>query len=89
MVRASLEATGRKIISLSMDELAGFSGNSLELRTNEGKKILAMSSRAFAALSDENREILTGHYHDIVHTSLTTIERYGGGSARCMLTELF
>lgn len=88
-VRASLDATGRKMIELSMDELAGFSGNSLELRTNEGRKILAMSSRAFAALSDTNRETLTAHFDDIVHTSLTTIERYGGGSARCMLTELF
>lgn len=89
MVQASLTATGRKIVDLSMDELAGFSGNSLELRTNEGKRILAMSTRAFTALSEENRALLTGHYHDIVHAPLSTIERYGGGSARCMLTELF
>lgn len=88
-VRASLQATGRKIVSLSMDELAGFAGNSLQLHTMNGRTILAMSSRAYASLSAENRAILEDHFDEIVHTSLTTVERYGGGSARCMITELF
>lgn len=88
-VRDQLEASGRLVLSLSMAELDGFCGNSLEIRGAEGQKYLAMSSRAFAALSDSNRKALCSRYDDIIHTSLTTIERYGGGSARCMLTELF
>lgn len=88
-VRDQLAASGRFIVDLSMNELAGFCGNSLEIRGVEGQKYLAMSSRAFAALSEQNRKILVERYDDIIHTSLTTIERYGGGSARCMLTELF
>lgn len=88
-VRESLQASGRHIVELSMDELAGFCGNSLEVRGAEGQKYLVMSSRAFASLSEKNRKTLLSRYDDIIHTALTTIERYGGGSARCMLTELF
>lgn len=88
-VKHALEKTGRQVVSLSMAEHYGYAGNSLQLFSMTGRKLLTMSSRAFASLSDENRKILTEHYDEIVHTPITTIERYGGGSARCMLAELF
>ena len=50
---------------------------------------LIMSSRAFNALSDAQKNQLSKYYKSIIHTDLTTIEKYGGGSARCMLNELF
>jgi hypothetical protein len=48
-----------------------------------------MSSRAFNALSENQKTALSKYYRDIIHADLTTIEKYGGGSARCMLNELF
>ena len=48
-----------------------------------------MSSRAFNALSEDQKSQLSKYYKKIIHSDLTTIEKYGGGSARCMLNELF
>jgi hypothetical protein len=48
-----------------------------------------MSSRAFAAYSEEQKSTLGKYYKEIIHADLPTIEKYGGGSARCMLNELF
>ena len=48
-----------------------------------------MSSRAFNAYSDEQKLTLSKYYKKIIHSDLATIERFGGGSARCMLNELF
>ena len=48
-----------------------------------------MSSRAFHAHSDDQRKKLAQHFTEVIHADIPTIERYGGGSARCMLSELF
>jgi hypothetical protein len=48
-----------------------------------------MSSRAFNALTEVQKNHLSNYYKSIIHADLTTIEKYGGGSARCMLNELF
>ena len=48
-----------------------------------------MSSRAFEAYTKEQKAKLETYYKEIIHTDLKTIEKYGGGSARCMLNELF
>ena len=48
-----------------------------------------MSSRAFKALNQEQINKLLTSYKEIIHSDIPTIEKYGGGSARCMLTELF
>ena len=51
--------------------------------------MLAMSSRAYFALDAEQKDILLKHYKKIIHSDLATIEKYGGGSARCMLSNYF
>ena len=48
-----------------------------------------MSTTAYKALNEEQIEKLLKSYSDIIHSDIPTIEKYGGGSARCMLTELF
>lgn len=48
-----------------------------------------MSSRAHDALNHDQLNILNTFYKKIIHSDLPTIEKYGGGSARCMLSELF
>jgi len=50
---------------------------------------LIISSRGFNALNDDQVNKLLKSYKEIIHSDIPTIEKYGGGSARCMLTELF
>ena len=87
-VRAQLSKT-HEIIELSMDQLRQFCGNSLELRGHDDKTILVMSSGAYAALQDSQRKQILNHVDRIIHSDISTIETYGGGSARCMLLELW
>lgn len=88
-VRKSLEQSERTILELSMHELDHMSGNALELRTLWGENILAISTSGYEAFSDINRAIVDQAFDHVVHSDLRTLEKYGGGSARCMLTELF
>ena len=84
----SLEKTGKTIIELTEEQIHQFAGNVLELQSNKGNRLLAMSTSAFDALTDSQKAALSSKL-TMVHSPLTTIERLGGGSARCMMAELF
>ena len=77
------------VFEISERQILDFCGNSLEAKNEENEFFLIMSSRAFIALSDDQKNKLSKYYKKIIHSDLTTIEKYGGGSARCMLNELF
>lgn len=79
----------RDIVDISMDQLKAFCGNSLELIGSEGKKKLIMSTSALNAYTDAQKNKLLEYVSEIVHSDIETIEKYGGGSARCMLLELY
>lgn len=81
-LRARLEATGKTIIALDHNQIANFAGNALELRVEKGN-LLVLSSRAAAALTDEQRTII-GRSARLLPLTLPTIE-LAGGSARCMM----
>jgi hypothetical protein len=85
-VRARLEKTGKKIVELTPDQIANLAGNAIELHNNNGEKLLVLSSRAYRALTEEQRETLT-RYARFVPLELPTIE-LGGGSARCMIATI-
>ena len=78
-----------KIFEISGDQVLDFCGNSLEVEGENGSLMLVMSSRAHSALSAEQKDFLLKYYKRIIHSDLSIIEKYGGGSARCMLSELF
>ena len=77
----------KEIIRISFEQMADFAGNMLELRTN-GRNLLVMSQRAFSSLTHEQKQKLES-YTEIAAFDLTIIERAGGGSARCMMAEIF
>jgi len=77
------------LLELTMDQEKSFCGNSLEVVLADGKKALAMSSRAYSALTDENKKFLAGYFDRIIHAPIPTIETYGGGSGRCLMMEMF
>lgn len=78
-----------EVLELSSEQIKDFCGNAIEAKNNNGELFIILSSRAYDALEDEQKDILLKHYKEIIHSDISTIERYGGGSARCMLTELF
>ena len=83
-----LERTGKEIIRISWEQVKHFAGNMLQLRGKDGL-IWAMSTAAYESLTPAEVQKLTKNDTQIVHSDLTTIETYGGGSARCMLAEIF
>jgi hypothetical protein len=84
----ALRSTGRTIVDLGFDQVLGFAGNLLELRSSDGGRVIAISQRAFDCLLPEQRDTLQGSGR-IVSAAIPTIETLGGGSVRCMLAELF
>ena len=78
----------RKIIELSMAQMKQFAGNVLEVENAKGRSHLIMSESAYNSLDQEQIELINS-VSIIISIPLKTIEKYGGGSARCMLAEIF
>tara|TARA_B100001778_G_scaffold190644_1_gene157082 strand:+ start:3937 stop:4872 length:936 start_codon:yes stop_codon:yes gene_type:complete len=78
----------KEIIEINEKQCNNFAGNMLQLKNNENKKFLIMSKSAYDSLSKEQLKLITS-YNEIIYSSLDTIEKLGGGSARCMITENF
>jgi len=87
-VLSMLKRSGREILAISAEQTAAFCGNVLELRSAANESFLAMSQTAFDAFTPRQRQILT-HNAKPLPFRIPTIETIGGGSARCMLTEVF
>ena len=78
-----------QVIELSADQIKSFCGNAIEAQNEDGELFLIISSTAYEALNQTQLDKLLSSYKEIIHSDIPTIEKYGGGSARCMLTELF
>ncbi len=85
----SLEKTGRKIIDITYDQLENYAGNMLELSTKDGRQLVVMSQSARKSLTPEQLKVLNANGRRILSPNLEFIENNGGGSARCMLAEIF
>ena len=84
----TLHKSGRAIIELTLEQMAAFAGNLLEVGSSRTGSVVAMSERAHAVLMPAQRKILESSAGAIVATAIPTIERLGGGSVRCMLAEI-
>lgn len=87
-VKKRLRETGHELVEISLRQVLQFAGNMLQLTSKTGEELLVMSSRAYQSLTTEQISCIEQHCR-IVHTPLTTIEDIGGGSARCMMAEIF
>jgi hypothetical protein len=85
-VLKTLTATGKEIIEITQLQKHRFAGNMLQVMGN--KPYLVMSNSAFRSLTDKQKKKIE-KYCPIIHSSLDTIETCGGGSARCMMAEVF
>lgn len=80
--------TGKEVIEISLGQMMAFVGNMLQLRSQDGTPYLVMSEQAYKSLRPEQVEQIKKHT-EILHSPLYVIEKYGGGSARCMMAEVF
>lgn len=80
--------TNKAVVDITLDQMNAFAGNMLQVRNLAGQTILVMSETAFKALTAEQVATLENHTQ-LLHASIDTIEKYGGGSARCMMAEIF
>jgi hypothetical protein len=87
MVRQELEGLNKRIIDISLEQMASFAGNMLQVLTQKGQKLLVMSTRAFESLTPKQIDLLDD-YATLFHFDLSMIEGNGGGSARCMMAEV-
>ena len=87
-VIAHLKDDGKEIIKISENQLNSFAGNMLQILDRNNNSLLIMSESAYNVLTRAQKDIIN-KYAKIVFSSLNTIETYGGGSARCMMAEVF
>ncbi|MDR0498202.1 MAG: hypothetical protein LBH03_00515 [Holophagales bacterium] len=78
----------KEIIDISVEQMEKFAGNMLQLKSQGNESILVMSSTAKNSLN-ANQMTALEKYCKIIAPDINTIETNGGGSARCMLAELF
>lgn len=83
-----LSKTSHEIITISKSQLNHFCGNILQLMNKKKEPILVMSTTAFKAFLPSQIKQLEKHT-SIIHSDISTIETTGGGSARCMIAEIF
>ncbi len=87
-VLKTLTSSGKTIIDISYEQMNHFAGNMLQVHNKEGKKYLVMSSQAFESLTPDQIATIE-QFNPIIHSDISTIETNGGGSARCMIAEVF
>jgi hypothetical protein len=88
MVKDTITKSGKRIIEIAYHQMNRFAGNMLQVQNAKGEKLLVMSSQAYTSLQPEQIKQLQS-FNPILHSDLTTIETNGGGSARCMMAEIF
>jgi hypothetical protein len=87
-VTESLKSTKKEIIDISFEQMNRFAGNMLEVKNKSGESLIVMSQNAYNSLLASQKETLK-KYGKLVYADINTIETNGGGSARCMMAEVY
>jgi hypothetical protein len=82
-----LEKTEKEIIPLSFEQMRNFAGNMLEIKNRFNERLIILSEQALKSLTNIQIKTLA-KYAKLLAAPLYTIEKFGGGSARCMLAEI-
>lgn len=80
--------SGKEIMDISEEQMHHFAGNMLQVKNTDGNSFMVMSTAAFNSLT-LYQKLFIEKYSEIIHSDLSTIEENGGGSARCMIAEVF
>jgi hypothetical protein len=88
VVVQSFKETNHEVIDISFEQMNHFAGNMLELKSASGKSVLVMSKSAYDSLTTKQKASIE-KYAEMLPLPIETIETIGGGSARCMIAEVF
>ena len=88
MLSDTISKSGKETIIISMEQMNQFAGNMLQLHNDKGEDLLVMSRSALMSLTRLQIEALE-KYTRILAPEIPIIETVGGGSARCMIAEIF
>ncbi len=88
MIIQNLKEDGKEIVKISESQMKQFAGNMLQVKGAKDLKYMVMSTAAYQSLTPHQIAIIEKH-SPIIHSNLSTIETCGGGSARCMMAEVF
>lgn len=88
MLEQKFRDTGKEIVDITLAQMNSFAGNMLQVRNVAGDTLLVMSAQAHQSLTPAQVSTLERHTR-LLWADLHTIETYGGGSARCMMAEVF
>lgn len=77
------------VVELTLEQMGAFCGNSLEIVNQQGEKMLVMSENAYFALTEDQKETYLKYFVRLLYSDIHIIEKYGGGSARCLIMEMF
>lgn len=83
-----LKEDHKEIISISEEQVNSFAGNMLQVLGSNDKRYIVMSNSAYESLTNQQIKQIEKH-GEILYSSLDTVEACGGGSARCMMAEVF
>lgn len=87
-VTKTITKSGKEIVEISEKQMHHFAGNMLQVKNNDGIPYLIMSETAYKSLTEEQISQLKT-YNEFIVPAVPTIEKYGGGSVRCMMAEIF
>jgi len=87
-VISELKSDGKIIIDITEKQVNNFAGNALQIKNSKGEKFLLLSNTAKAILSEDQIKSIE-ETSNILSVDVDTIQRYGGGSIRCMMAEVF
>ncbi|EFN55864.1 hypothetical protein CHLNCDRAFT_145449 [Chlorella variabilis] len=77
------------IVDITRQQMAALCGNVLELEDGRGLPVLAMSTQAYNAFTEDQKRVLRRHVAALHHAPIDTLEHIGGGGVRCTLAEIF
>jgi hypothetical protein len=83
-----LKENGKEVIDITEEQVHAFAGNMLQVNGTDNQQYIVMSSSAYTSLRKEQIQKIEKN-NTIIHSSLEAIETCGGGSARCMMAEVF
>jgi hypothetical protein len=87
-VALSFTKNGKEIVEISEAQMHCFAGNMLQVENKDGVHFLVMSKSAYDSLNKVQVERLSS-FNELIPIAIPTIEKYGGGSVRCMMAEVF
>lgn len=88
MVLDHLGKSGRKVVAISYAQMRSFAGNIYEVANLHGEHFVLISDRAYKSLLPGQLKVLSRHA-ELLPVAVPCIEKYGGGSVRCMVAGIF